>query len=59
MQSYSAAVALRPFLLFMCVQMDGGMTFTEPTAIINGNVEGAEEVTGQRYTIHLAGVVAA
>lgn len=28
------------------VQIDGGLTFTEPTAIICGEVEGAENVGG-------------
>ncbi len=32
-------------LLACCLQIDGGLTFTEPTAIISGKVEGQENVS--------------
>jgi hypothetical protein len=31
------------------VQVDGGMTFTEPSAVISGEVEGRKEVSSRLY----------
>jgi hypothetical protein len=35
--------------MFFSLQLDGGITFTEPTAIICGEVEGRSDVSGMLW----------